>query len=183
MERAPSGPCFYLRLGRKGLRLQILDEGRWGRKSRPEKKKISNNTYGEGLDEVGRCSFTQALSRTEGWVRYSLRKVTYIRVRLSKGQESSALMHTSLTWWAAKSFNLHRRRIVTIISRAFSNSEGGGRDERGQIIGCLWGCFCRLERRQIWTQVKKRGTYIDILLRSSGSWKRQQEELNLFSWS
>lgn len=69
-------------------------------------------------------------------MRYSLRKVTYIRVGLSGGQEASALMHSSLTRWAAKSFSLHGRRIVTVIPRALSNSDGRwvggkGREEIG----------------------------------------------------
>lgn len=56
-----------------------------------------------------------------------LEKVTYIRVGLGRSHESPALMHTSLTRWTAKSFRLHRRRIVTIISRGFSNSDVGER--------------------------------------------------------
>lgn len=39
------------------------------------------------------------------------------------------------------------------------------------------GVFYRLETRQIWKQVRKRGSYIDILFRSSGSWKRASERL------
>lgn len=95
------------------------------------------------------CSFTQTEWNRAG-VRYNLRKVTYIRVGLSWGQEAPALMHTSLTRWAAKTLSLHGRRIVTIISSALSNSDGRGRDGRSQVNGCF---FWRLERRQTWKQV------------------------------
>ena len=87
--------------------------------------------YGDRLDT--RRTLLYAHSKTGGWVGHSLKEATHIRVWLSRGHESSALMHTSLTWWAAKSFRLHRRRIITIISRAFSNSDGRGRHERGQV--------------------------------------------------
>lgn len=104
-------------------------------------------------------------------MRCSLRKkVTYISVGLSRGHESSALMHTSLTRWAAESFELHGGRIVTIISRAFSKSNGRGKNEGVRLWAVSYlGFFYRLETRQIWKQVRKRGSYTDILLRSSGS--------------
>lgn len=70
-------------------------------------------------------------------------EVAYVSVGLSRGQESSALMHASLTRWAAKSFKLHGRRIVTVISRAFSNSNGRGRNERGVR---LWVSFIGLKQ-------------------------------------
>lgn len=101
-------------------------------------------------------------------MRCSLRKITYIRVGLSGGQEASALMHTSLTGWAAKSFSLHGRRIVTIISRTLSNSDG-----RGEIEVRLMGFSSEGLREGRFGNRSKRGTYVDTLFRSSGSWKRQ----------
>jgi hypothetical protein len=63
--------------------------------------------------------------------KIQLVKVTYIRVGLGRSHESPALMHTSLTRWAAKSFRLHGRRIIIVISRTFSNSDGMRRNEMG----------------------------------------------------
>lgn len=103
--------------------------------------------YGEGPDDENVPLLR--LNKTEGWIRYSLRKeATYIRVGLSRGHKLSALMHTSFTRWAAKSFRLHGRRTVTIIPRAFSNSDTQEGMRVGQVTGCCLG-FCRLEGRQI----------------------------------
>lgn len=129
-RKVASSSCFYLGFGKLGYGNCMMMIRCWRTRWKSQDQRIRNLTDShpsELLEERLLHVPLLGLNKREG---------THIGIWLSRSHKSPALGHRSFTRWSAKPFRLHRK-IVSIILRAFSNSDGKGKEWEGSSY-CLF---------------------------------------------